>query len=296
MNKRLKFRFVILIVLFFVAVFSLYVAFKEERSGILTVAFLNIGQGDSIFIEAPNGNQILIDGGPGKSVLRELSKVMPFYDRSIDVVLATHADQDHIGGLPDVLDKYKVAIFMETGVAGGSSSYKELEKIVAEKSQGLPLGNFEGEALKKILARRDMVIDLGDGAILEILFPDRDPTGMETNASSVIARLVYGENEFMFTGDSPKSIEQYLVSYQGESLVADVLKAGHHGSKTSSSEFFVAAVSPEYAVISAGKDNRYKHPNQEVLDIFNDFGAKILRTDQDGRIVFKSDGVELKVK
>ena len=294
MERKSIFKLIIFLTLFFITIFSIYVAFKEERRGILTVAFLNIGQGDAIFIEAPSGSQILIDGGPNKSVLRELSKVMPFYDRSIDVVLATHADQDHIGGIPDVLQKYKVDIFMETGVSGESSSYKELEKIVEEKSQGVPLGNFKGEPLKKILVRRGMVVDLGDGVVLQILFPDRDPSGMETNTSSIVARLVYGENEFLFTGDSPKSIENYLISLGG--LESDVLKAGHHGSKTSTSPDFVTAVSPEYVVISAGKDNRYGHPSQEVLDILNNFGAEILRTDKDGRIVFESDGESLKIK
>jgi len=306
MNKNFKIRLLILIILLFGVIFALYAAFREERKGILTVAFLNIGQGDAIFIEAPSGNQVLIDGGPSKAILRELSKVMPFYDRSIDVVLATHADQDHVGGLPDVLNKYDVNIFMETGVPGESSSYKELEKIIEEKSQGLPLGNLKGETLKKILARRGMEVDLGEGAILQVLFPDRDPSGMETNTSSIVARLVYGENEFLFTGDSPQAIENYLVSVsqgqplkvvpEGLPLTSDVLKAGHHGSKTSSSAAFVSAVSPEYVVISAGKDNRYGHPNQEVLDIITNFGAKILRTDLSGRIVFKSDGVNLEVK
>src|SRR3989344_706505 len=118
MSKRLKVRFAVLTVLFLITIFSIYLVFQESKQGILTVAFLNIGQGDSIFIEAPSGNQVLIDGGPGKGVLRELSKVMPFYDRSIDVVIATHADQDHVGGLPDVLKKYKVNLFMEPGLSG----------------------------------------------------------------------------------------------------------------------------------------------------------------------------------
>ncbi|MEK7116914.1 MAG: MBL fold metallo-hydrolase [Patescibacteria group bacterium] len=309
MIKPLKVRLIILIVLLLGAIFSFYAAFREDRRGILTVAFLDVGQGDAIYIEAPNGNQILIDGGPGKAVLRELSKVMPFYDRSIDIVIATHADQDHVGGLPDVLNKYKVNIFMEPGVPGESSSYKELEKIV-EELQGFPLGSLKGEPLKtkKILARRDMEVDLGNGAILQILFPDRDPTGMETNMASVVARLVYGENEFLLTGDSPKAIEDYLVSLsQGQplkiapeglplNLTSDILKAGHHGSKTSTSAELVSAVSPQYAIISVGKDNKYGHPNQEVMNILNNFGAKILRTDEEGRIVFKSDGVNLKVK
>jgi competence protein ComEC len=130
--KAPKLRLAILIVLLLCAAFSIYAVFREERNGILTVAFLDVGQGDAIYIDAPSGNQMLIDGGPGKAVLRELSKVMPFYDRSIDVVLATHADQDHVGGLPDVLKKYKVNTFVESGVAGPSSSYEELEKIVTD--------------------------------------------------------------------------------------------------------------------------------------------------------------------
>ncbi len=309
MSKKSIFKLSVFLILFLTAFFSVYTLYREDRKGILTVAFLNVGQGDAIFIDAPSGNQMLIDGGPGKSVLRELSKVMPFYDRSIDVVMATHADKDHIGGLPDVLKKYKVDIFMEPGLSGKSSSYKELEKIVSKKSQSLPLGNFKGEVLKKILARSWMDIDLGDGAILEILFPDRDPTGMDTNMSSIVARLVYGENKFLFTGDSPKAIENYLVylsQSQGNTLgnsqgvtlglQSDVLKVGHHGSRNSSGAEFISAVAPEYAVISVGKNNRYGHPHQEVLDILNNFGAEILRTDEVGRIVFKSDGVELKMK
>ncbi len=295
-------------VLLLSAYFSIYILARESREGELTVAFLDIGQGDAIFIQAPNGNQILLDGGPGKAVLRELSKVMPFYDRSIDVVIASHADQDHVGGLPDVLRKYKVGIFMEPGVPGESSSYEELERLVTKE---------EGEEkIKKILARRGMVVDLGGGAVLQILFPDRDPSGMETNMSSIVARLVYGENEFLLTGDSPKAIEEYLVSLEKNpkeghlqnapvpegalqedfSLQSDVLKAGHHGSKTSTSPTFLGAVSPKYVVISSGKNNRYGHPHQEVLDILDTFGAKILRTDTSGRIIFKSNGKMLQVK
>ena len=209
-----------------------------------------------------------------------------FYDRSINVVLATHADQDHIGGLPEVLKNYKVNIFMESGVPGESSTYKELEKLVND-------GETE-KNVKKILARRNMIVDLGDGAVLQILFPDRDPTGMETNTASVVTKLVYGENEFLLTGDSPIAIENYLVSVSD--LSSNVLKVGHHGSKTSTGQTFVSAVSPEYAVISVGEDNRYNHPNQATLDTLTNFGAEVLRTDKSGRIMFKSDGLNLSVK
>lgn len=289
--KSLKLRLIILAILLLVAVFSGYAAWREEGNGVLTVAFLDVGQGDSIFIEAPNGNQVLIDGGPNKAVLRELSKIMPFYDRSIDVVLATHADSDHIGGLPDVLEKYKVGLFLETGVPSDSAVYQELESRIL---------NYESSGkTKKILARRGMEIDFGQGAILEILFPIIIFEGMETNSSSIVARLVYGENEFLLTGDSPIAIENYLIfqedlkSSNDNSLQSDVLKVGHHGSKTSTSPKFIEAVAPEYAVISVGADNKYGHPNQEVVDLFNKLGIKTLRTDINGRIIFKSDGINL---
>jgi len=288
MNKKLIFRISVILGLLFLAIFSVYLLHREDRQGILTVAFLNIGQGDSIFIESPTGNQMLIDGGPGKSVLRELGSVMPFYDRSIDVLLATHADQDHVGGLPDVLQNYKVNYFFETGNPGPSSSYEELEKITDQESK-------EGK-LEKVLARRGMVIDLGGGAELQILFPDRDPVGMDTNTSSIVAKLTYGNESFMLTGDSPRSIEDYLVKVDGANLKSTVLKPGHHGSKTSSEDAYIAEVAPEYAVISAGLNNRYGHPHQETLDTLNKYHIKILRTDQDGRIVFKTDGENLMLK
>jgi len=289
MNRKSKIRFVVLLVLFCSAIFSFFVLCKEQRKGILTVAFLNVGQGDAIFIQAPNGNQMLIDGGPGKSVLRELSAVMPFYDRSIDVILATHADQDHVGGLPDVFKKYKVNVFIEPGVSGESSSYQELEKIVANKNS-----STNEVEIKKILAKRGMNIDLGGGVILQILFPDRNLVVTETNTSSIVAKLVYGENEFLLTGDSPKTIEEYLVSFGN--LQSDVLKVAHHGSKNSDDENFVSAVSPKYAVISVGQDNKYGHPNEETLKTLNNLGIKILRTDELGRIIFESDGVNLVAK
>lgn len=300
MNRRLILKLSILLLFVYGLIFSAYFAFKEERGGILTVAFLDIGQGDAIFIDSPSGNQMLIDGGPGRGILREIGKVMPFYDRSIDVVVATHPDSDHISGLNDVLEKYKVGLFIEPGVEGDTNMYKELKAIVANKN------------IKVVEAKRGMLVDLGDGIVLQILFPVLDPRGMETNTASIVARLVYGESEFMLTGDSPKNIEEYLVSLesrecQGQplncldskglplTLESDVLKAGHHGSKTSTGEAFVKAVSPRYAIISAGKDNRYGHPHNEVLDILTNFGAKILRTDLSGRIIFKSDGLNLEV-
>lgn len=294
MERRFKIKIAIFSILFLGAIFSFYFANRESRAGILTVAFLDVGQGDSIFIEAPNGNQMLIDGGIGRGVLRELGKVMPFYDKSIDVVVATHPDADHIGGLNDVLERYKVDLFMEPGVESNTSVYKELKKRVADKEIK--------EQIKIIEARRGMVVDLGRGVLFEIIYPIYDTKGMETNTASIVGRLIYGENSFMLTGDSPKNIEEYLVSTmcQGASLTctnlkSDVLKAGHHGSKTSTSDSFTKAVSPQYAVISSGKNNRYGHPHQEVLDILEKYNVQVLNTADLGRIIFKSDGNRIKL-
>lgn len=288
MAIKSKLKLGLLVILVLTCLFSAYFVAKEDRRGVLTVVFLDIGQGDAIFIEAPTGNQILIDGGPGKSILRELSKVMPFYDRSIDVLIASHPDADHISGLNDVLGRYKIDLFMEPGVEGETTLYKELNSRI------------ERLKIEKLEARRGMVVYLGEGTVLEILFPVTDPRGMETNTASIVARLVYGENEFLLTGDSPKNIEEYLVSLECQrcplTLKADVLKVGHHGSKTSTSNIFVQAVSPDFTVISAGKDNRYGHPHPEVIDTLTKHKTKILRTDEQGRIVFESDGVNLELK
>ncbi len=254
---------------------------RESPYGILTVAFLDVGQGDAIYIEAPNGNQVLVDGGAGKQVLRALGEVMPFYDHSLDVVIATHPDADHIGGLPFVLERFAVGAVLEPGVTAETGVYRAFEELLAD---GSPL---------RVLARRGMKLELDQGVSLDIFFPDQDPTGWETNTASIVAQLTYGENEFLLTGDSPIKIEQYLLGRDGEALQSDVLKAGHHGSRTSSAPEYISAVHPQYAVISAGKDNRYGHPHQEVLDILNRVGAKVLRTDELGTIIFRSDGEEL---
>ncbi|OHA14085.1 MAG: hypothetical protein A2909_02705 [Candidatus Tagabacteria bacterium RIFCSPLOWO2_01_FULL_39_11] len=271
-------------VLLTVAVFFIwYVVFVESRQK-LTVAFLDVGQGDAILIDTPGDQQILIDGGLNKQVLAELSKVMPFYDRSIDVVIATHPDQDHISGLLDVLERYEVDFVVEPGVESATAVYEGLENLIGEKG------------IKKILARRGMKLVLGENAYLLILFPDRDVSGMDTNDASIVAKLVYGNTSFLFTGDSPKKIEEYLVFIDKENLDVDVLKAGHHGSKTSSSESFIGYTSPEYAIISAGENNRYGHPHKEVLDILEKFGAQILRTDELETIIIESDGENIEIR
>ena len=245
----------------------------------LVVAFLDVGQGDAIFIETPSGKQMLIDGGGGRAVLSELSRVMPFFDRSIDVVVNTHPDKDHIGGLPDVFKEYVVGLVIDPNVPDEKSVYAEY------------VSDIELDAARHVVARRGQKIIFGDGVTLEILFPDRDMQNVkDTNDASIIVRLVYGETEILLTGDAPQKIENYLVTLYGDKLESDILKAGHHGSRTSTSETFIAAVKPTYAIISAGKDNSYGHPHQETLETLIKASTTILGTYTEGTIIFESDG------
>jgi competence protein ComEC len=275
---------ILLILLFTLNIFIWYAVFSENHNGTLTVAFLDVGQGDAIFIEAPNGNQVLVDGGPNKSVLRQLGSVMPFYDRSIDMIVATHPDKDHVSGLLDVLNKFNVSIFMNSNVESRNSVYNAIVNL-AKKNK-----------VKRIIAKRGERILLGGGAYIDILFPDRDTSGWETNTASIVARLVYGNTSFLLTGDSPKKIEEYMSSIDGEKLSASVLKLGHHGSRTSSSAIFLSAVNPQIAIISAGKNNRYGHPHKEVVDMLKEFQIPTLATYKRGTIVIKSDGENIYVK
>ena len=257
-----------------------FAVYQRQPSDILSVYFLDVGQGDAIFIDSPQHGRALIDGGANRKVLSELGKILPFADKRIDVMVGTHPDKDHIGGLPEIVSRYKVGIFLEPGVDSENTIDDELERRVEENN------------IPKLLAKRGMVINFGDGVKLQILFPllNQDVSNWETNSASIVARLVYGNKSFLLTGDSPIRIENVLLNLDPNFLDSDVLKAGHHGSRTSTSLVYAEAVSPEYAVIFAGKDNAYGHPHKEVLDNLAAVSAQTYNTAEVGRIVIKSDG------
>ena len=258
--------------------------YQRQPSDKLSVYFLDVGQGDAIFIDSPRHGRALVDGGANRKVLSELGKILPFADKRIDVMVATHPDKDHIGGLPEVVSRYDVGLFLEPGVESENNIDDELEKRVGEKN------------IPKLLAKRGMVINFGDGVKLEILFPTQDVSNWETNRASIVAKLVYGNKSFLLTGDSPIAIENVLINLDPKILDSDVFKAGHHGSRTSTSLAYAQTVSPEYVVISAGKDNTYGHPHQEVLDILNKVDAQIVSTIDSGTIKFETNGKTLKIK
>src|SRR3989344_9442333 len=177
MRRSVQVQGFVILILFLLVLGIWYAAWCEDRAGMLTVSFLNVGQGDAIFGEAPSGRQVLIDGGKGRAVLRELSRVSPWYDRSLDAVVATHPDMDHIGGLVDVLARYRVGLIVEASV-------KEEEGTDSQAFEAAAGSEVEG---RRHIAKRGDVLDLGGGAYIEVLFPDRDVPDLHTKTGGVVA-------------------------------------------------------------------------------------------------------------
>lgn len=276
-NYRKYWMFVFLLLLFSSVVFLFYLDFQSYNRK-LTFAMLDIGQGDALFIESPTGTQILIDGGPPRKILSQLARVMSPFDKSIDALIITNPDADHISGFLDVLKIYKVGHVFEPGTINDSKIYQNIKEEI--KRQNIP----------DILAKKGMRLDLGSGAVIDILFPDRDVSLWDTNDGSIVAKLTYGNSSIMLTGDATSKTEKIILVENSPALPSTILKVGHHGSRTSTSFDFIKAISPVYALISDGKDNKYGHPHQDTLDTLAQFGVKTFRTDLLGSIIMKSDG------
>ncbi|HXK40487.1 MAG TPA: ComEC/Rec2 family competence protein [Candidatus Paceibacterota bacterium] len=281
-----------LVILLCLSVFSISTySTASQKDGLLKVYFFDVGQGDAIWIEAPNGNQVLIDGGPDNSVIQKLGEVMPFYDKDIDIVVSTHSDADHITGLIDVLERLEIRNIVYSNIIRSSSLYDAWREAVDE----------EGANVVEPVAGK--VIDLGSGVTLTIVHPAESLAGRimparggsasggeKTNNESVVLMLKYGETEVLLTGDIEAKAERQII-LSGANLDADILKVAHHGSKTSTLAEFLYEVSPQVAVIQVGTKNRYGHPTQEVLSRLENFGVKLYRTDVDGGVKVISDGV-----
>ena len=275
--------------------------FDLSEIQLLEVNFFDVGQGDAIFIETPNRHQILIDGGPHSKILEKLNKEMMPWDKTLDLVILTHPEHDHIAGLIEALKRYKVNYILWTGVLQETAEYSEWQKLIQQ----------EGAEIKIAKAGQKIILPTNSGPIkMEILYPFESLEGKRVknaNNSSIVSRLVFGDISFLFTGDIYKLIEYKLIE-KGVDLESNILKAGHHGSKTSNSEEFIKMVNPEVVVILVGgnekvegkkcdnkKRNRYGHPNCKVLENFEKLGINILRTDENGDIKITSNGTDYKV-
>ena len=284
--KNKKFVRVILGGLIGLNILAWIVVYNLSQPRFLEVIFFDVGQGDAIFIETPQGHQILIDGGPDLTVLEKLAEEMPFYDRKIDLIILTHPEHDHLFGLLEVLKRYEIKYILWTGVVRETAEWQEWKRLVEIERAKVKIAKFS----QKIILQEDPFV------FIDVLYPFENLEGQEfenSNDTSIVARLVFSDDSFLFTGDIAKEVEGKLVN-RNINLDTDVLKVAHHGSKTSSFLEFLEAVSPEIAVIQVGKDNSYGHPHPEVLANLEQFGIHILRTDINGDIKIVSNGNNFK--
>lgn len=281
-NRKKQIGYLIVLSILLMGAFIFYLSLKQEGEfGFLKVVYLDIGQGDAIYIEAPNKKQVLIDTGPSPATLAKLSKVMPFADRSLDLVILTHRDQDHIGGASLLFETYEIDNILMTDQSSETSLSLELDRKI------------ERSNLNKIIAHRGQrfILDADRKIYLDILFPNRNISDFESNETSIVSKLSYGQKSFLFVGDSTIYNESLIIwNEQDKTIDSDVLLLGHHGSKTSSSLFWLEKVSPDLAIISAGKNNRFGHPAEEILDRLSKSKTPKLITFEEGNIVLLSDG------
>jgi beta-lactamase superfamily II metal-dependent hydrolase len=261
-----------------VAIATLLVIYSDflPQKGV-TIWVFDVGQGDAIFIDAPH-KQMLIDGGGDERVLERLAAVIPWWDRSIDIVVNTHPHADHLAGLVPVLERYKVAQVLDADEGYTTPEFAEYLKL-AGPHRGILAG--------------DVTIDLGDGVRLKTLWPElayNDAVLEDPNDGSIVFLLEHGQTSMLLTGDAGISEEA-----EWEVGDIDILKVGHHGSDTSTSQELVDRTLPEVAIISLGEDNDYGHPSSFVVDRLMGAGAAVYRTDEHGSIRIATDGIEYHV-
>jgi len=255
-----------------------WLALRGLPDGRLHVYFLDVGQGDAILVRAPDGRQILVDGGPSPTaLLSELGAVLPFWDRSLDLVVLTHPDSDHITGLISLLDRYRVAQVLDVPQSDTASEAAPWRERLAKAG------------IRRTMAQRGMKLPVGDVSftVLNPRSPLLTGTTSDSNNNAIVLRLDYGSVSLLLTGDAEQEAEADMLT-AGLPLRADVLKVGHHGSNGSTSAPFLAAVAPGLAVIQVGADNTFGHPHPALLERLK--GIEVLRTDQHGRIEVVSDG------
>lgn len=295
MRRSTQIQGVVILVLLVGVLAISYAAAREDHRGTLTISFLNVGEGNATFIEAPSGRQVLIDGGPDASVLRQLGSAMPWYDHSIDIVVSTSPDADDATGLVDVLERYDISYILRSSVESTAPIWRAFKNAVAAD---------EKKGTKTVIAQRGQILDLGSGAYIEILSPDRNVAGSTAAEGCVVARVVYGATAFMLPCDASQGVEKYLAMLDGSTsltaggdhLKADVLEAGHQGAKTSSSPIFVGYVAPAYAVYSHGCNDKSGNPAGDTVATFAKFKVATFDTCADGTVTFVSDGQTARYK
>ncbi len=260
-------------------------AMNQPQDRLLSVTFLSLARGESILIEAPNGNRMLVDaGGTPDGAADALQDLIPPWDRRIDAVLVTHPDADHLAGMSEVVKRFEVGVILDPELNSESATFANWQETV--NSHGNTSPPVDG-----------MEIRLDQDVSIEFLTSgcdDLQNSCANRNDASVVVKVVYREVSFLLTGDIEADSELQLID-SGRSLEATVLKVPHHGSRTSSSEPFIASVSPSVAVVAVGTENPFGHPHEEVWERLTDIigEERLYRTDIDGTIRFQTDGSRL---
>jgi len=275
LTKYINF-FIALAFLFAIFIWSQAIKASElNPSAEFKISFLDVGEADATLISLDGSTQVLIDGGRDGGVLRPLDNQMPLFDRKIEYVVATHPDADHIGGLDEVFESYRVEQFIKTSSTSDSAAYAKLEEAV--KNEG---------ARERIVGQGD-VLNLGTDVKATVLWPDQE--NLDSNNSSLVIKLQYKESCAILTGDAELPAQEKILA-EDQNIQCDLYKVPHHGAENALDKKFLEKVKPKYAVISVGKDNQYGHPTQIVLESLAEIGAKILRTDELGTISFETGG------
>ncbi|MCI8575885.1 MAG: MBL fold metallo-hydrolase [Bacilli bacterium] len=252
---------------------------QQKDENILTIHFLDVGQGDAIFIELPNDQNMMIDGAEAKEKEKIMSYINKLNCKKIDYLIATHPHADHIGGLATIIKEFDIGkIYMPKAIST-SKTYENLLNTIIEKD------------LKVTTAKKDLVILDDEDLKIKFLSP-KETNYQELNNYSAVLKITFQNHSFLFMGDAEKLIEDEITV----DVKADIIKVGHHGSNTSSSIEFVNRVHPTYAIISVGAKNQYNHPHEQIIKRWQQIGAQVLETDKSGTIIAKSNGNNLQIE
>ena len=253
---------------------------------VMTLQILDVGQGDAIYIESPDGKRMLIDAGPQGAKNQIVEFLASKSITRLDAIMVTHGHADHVGKMLKVLNAVEVGQVISSGFFHPTGMNEDI--LAAMKNKSIPM---------KVVVAGDS-FKLGEYLDFKVIYPEKDAglPAISVNDTSLVVKLTYGDVSFMLTGDAEHFTEELVVKYRPKDLDADFLKAGHHGSETASGNPFLDAVTPKVALISCGENNKFSHPHKSTLDRFSERGIKVLRTDRDGTLTITTDGKKVRIE
>lgn len=263
----------LLLLLLFLNIVSWYYIVQTRRNATNTINFIDVGQGDSTLIQTDNNHQIIIDGGPDNSIINQIRHIIPINDKNIELIILTHPHDDHLDGIMELMNYYHIHHIIYTDIDNNEDKYQYFKNQMKEKKISTTIANSQ---LIKI-----------DNIEIKLLYPFQSISKQsfeDENESSIALKITSPRTSILITGDLSSKIEQKIMEKYYHDLNVDILKIGHHGSKTSTSNDFLIVTSPKSAIISCGQDNSFGHPAPETLDKLTQQDIEIHRTDLEGNI------------